>query len=87
MRCAAKIGSANCVNHRPLIGGRSSNLSAQMLLGVVTLGERRSQELLTGREFEVFRPTDLWYSTMKAGEIPQTRSRSVQKKQCSERYK
>ena len=42
------------------------------------LALRKSFGLQIGREFEAFRPTDLSYSTMKAGEMPQTRSRSTQ---------
>jgi hypothetical protein len=35
VRCAAKIGHANCADHRPLASAASSNLSAPKFLDVV----------------------------------------------------
>jgi hypothetical protein len=61
------------------VGEGSSNLSMQKCLTTATIGEQRFPEHLTGREHGVFRPTDLWYSTMKAGGIRHARSRSPKK--------
>jgi hypothetical protein len=77
-RCAAKIGHANCADHRPLVGVRSSNLKMLGWSAMTNVGKRGFQHKPTGREREAFRPTDLWYSTMKAGEMPHARGRFPQ---------
>jgi hypothetical protein len=37
VRCAAKIGHANCADHRPLVSEGSSNLGPETKLVVVTV--------------------------------------------------
>ena len=77
VRCAAKIGHTNCANHRPLVGAQSFNFRAQRGSSTARVGERRFLQKPTGCGREAFRPTDSWYSTMKAGEMPHARSRSA----------
>ena len=61
------------------VGEENSNLSVQTDLEFAIIGEPRSSEHRTGREFYALRLTDVVYSLLKAIGMPQTRSRSRQK--------